>query len=373
MPQSLAAPQIDATPQPQRAIWLLALSVPLLPFIAWAASRGPLGEWAWWIAPAVLYGLVPLLDHFLGEDPRNPLPGQEAKLAQDPWFRAVLLAWLPLHYAALGLASWAVASEPPGWIGWLGMIASLGLVAGGGINVGHELGHKRGPLSAWLARLALAPACYGHFVVEHNRGHHVRVATPEDPASARLGESFWRFLPRTLLGSLRSAWALERERLAREGKPVWHPQNQNLQGWALSLLLAGALVAAFGWIVLPLFLAQALYGAATLESVNYIEHYGLLRQREASGRYERCQPKHSWNSSRRLSNWLLYQLERHADHHAHPLRPYQLLRHFDDSPQLPAGYAALIPLTWCPPLWRRLMDRRVLASYDGDPKRCNRG
>src|SRR5690606_25661616 len=206
MPQSLAAPQIDATPQPQRAIWLLALSVPLLPFIAWAASRGPLGEWAWWIAPAVLYGLVPLLDHFLGEDPRNPLPGQEAKLAQDPWFRAVLLAWLPLHYAALGLASWAVASEPPGWIGWLGMIASLGLVAGGGINVGHELGHKRGPLSAWLARLALAPACHGHFVVEHNRGHHVRVATPEDPASARLGESFWRFLPRTLLGSLRSAW-----------------------------------------------------------------------------------------------------------------------------------------------------------------------
>ena len=373
MSNAVHALHSDVTRSPRRAIWLLALSVPLLPFVAWSASRGALGEWAWWIAPLVLYGLVPLLDHLLGEDPRNPPPGQESQLARDPWYRWVLLAWLPLHYAALFLTGWVMASDPPGWIGWLGMVASLGLVAGGGINVGHELGHKRGAMSAWLARLALAPACYGHFVVEHNRGHHVRVATPEDPASARLGESFWRFLPRTLLGSLRSAWALERERLQREGKPVWHPHNQNLQGWALSLLLAGVLVVSFGWAVLPLFLAQALYGAATLEAVNYIEHYGLLRQRDANGRYERCQPKHSWNSSRRLSNWLLYQLERHADHHAHPLRPYQLLRHFDDSPQLPAGYAALVPLTWLPPLWFRLMDRRVLAFYDGDPSRCNRG
>jgi alkane 1-monooxygenase len=359
--------------RPGRLVWLLALSVPLLPFLALTLDRAGLGDLAWWLPPLLLYGLVPLLDGLLGDDRGNPDDSRSAQLAQDPWYRRVLIAWLPLHYAALALGGWVVAQEPPGWLGGLGMVATLGLVSGGGINVGHELGHKRGAVSAWLARLALAPACYGHFVVEHNRGHHVRVATPEDPASARLGESYWRFLPRSVLGGLRSAWALERERLTRQGLPVWHWHNQNLQGWALSLLLAGALVACFGWVVLPLFLAQALYGAATLESVNYIEHYGLLRQRDPGGRYERCAPQHSWNSSRRLSNWLLYQLERHADHHAHPLRPYQLLRHFEDSPQLPAGYAALVPLTWVPPLWFALMDRRVLAFYGGDPTRCNRG
>ncbi|GIX34671.1 MAG: hypothetical protein KatS3mg126_0450 [Lysobacteraceae bacterium] len=285
----------------------------------------------------------------------------------------MLLAWLPLHYAALLLGIGWAAANPPGWLGWTGIAASLGLVSAGGINVGHELGHKRGILNAWLARLALAPSCYGHFVVEHNRGHHVRVATPEDPASARLGESFWHFLPRSVFGGLRSAWALERERLARLGLPVWHPSNQNLLGWLPSLALGAGLVALFGWAALPLWLAQAACGVASLEAVNYIEHYGLLRARGPDGRLERCGPQHSWNSSRRLSNWLLFHLERHSDHHAHPLRPYPLLRHFEHSPQLPAGYAALIPLVWLPPLWRRLMDRRVLAYYGGDASRANRG
>lgn len=372
-----SAPPITHDAQPwqdhRRHAWLIALSVPLLPLLAVVGHLAGLGDALWWIGPLVLYGLVPLLDHLLGEDRRNPPESAVASMAHDRWYRGVLLAWLPLHYAGLIAACWVLASDPPGWFGWLGMLATLGLVSGGGINVGHELGHKRDPGARWLAQLALAPACYGHFLVEHNRGHHVRVATPEDPASARLGESFWAFLPRTIGGSLRSAWALERERLQRDGRSAWHWQNHNLQGWAMSLLLAAGLVAAFGWVVLPLFLLQAFYGASTLESVNYIEHYGLLRRKLDNGRYERCQAQHSWNSSRRLSNLLLYQLERHADHHAHPLRPYQALRHFDDSPQLPAGYAALIPLTWIPPLWYRLMDRRVLAFYGGDRGRCNRG
>lgn len=358
---------------PNRYRWLLALSIPLLPWLGWLATHTALGDFAWWIGPLVLYVLVPVLDQLMGEDRGNPPPDAVAQLSADRWYRAVLVLWIPLQLAALGLAGWVLAEQPPGLLGWLGLVPTLGLLAGGGINVAHELGHKRDASAQWLARLALAPACYGHFFVEHNRGHHVRVATPEDPASARLGESLWRFLPRTLAGSLRSAWALERDRLARLGRPAWHWRNQNLQAWSLSLLLAAALVAAFGWVVLPLFLLQALYGACTLEAVNYIEHYGLLRRREAGGRYERCGPQHSWNSSRRLSNLLLYQLERHADHHAHPLRPYQVLRHFDHSPQLPAGYAALIPVAWIPPLWFALMDHRVLAFNGGDRSRCNTG
>lgn len=372
---SAVPPLIDDLPwrDSRRHAWLVALVVPLLPLLAVAGHAAGLGDAVWWIGPVVLYVLVPVLDHLLGEDRGNPPEAAVAALAEDRWYRRILLAWLPLHYVSLIAVCAVLATDPPGWLGWLGMAATLGLVTGGGINVGHELGHKRDPWAGWLAQLALAPACYGHFLVEHNRGHHVRVATPEDPASARLGESYWRFLPRTLVGSLRSAWALERERLQRAGLPVWHWQNQNLRGWTMSLLLAAGLVAAFGWMVLPLFLLQAFYGASTLESVNYIEHYGLLRRQLEDGRYERCQPRHSWNSNRRLSNLLLYQLERHADHHAHPLRPYQALRHFDDSPQLPAGYATLVPLTWIPSLWFALMDRRVLAFYGGDRRRCNLG
>jgi len=357
----------------RRGLWATALVVPALPWLGLVGFLQTGSEWFWWIGPVVLYLVVPLLDQYLGEDPANPPEAAEARLAQDPYYRRVLLAWLPLHGAALALGCYVVSTQALGPVGWIGLAATLGLISGGGINVGHELGHKRDAMARWLAKLALAPALYGHFHVEHNRGHHVRVATPEDPASARLGESFWRFLPRTVIGSLRSAWRLEAGRLAALGLPVWHWRNENLQAWSLSLLLFGGLVLLFGVACLPLLLVQALYGASTLESVNYIEHYGLCRQKDASGRYERCQPRHSWNSNRRLTNLMLYQLERHSDHHAHPLRPYQLLRHFDDSPQLPAGYAALVPLTYLPPLWFRLMDRRVLAFYGGDRGRCNLG
>lgn len=358
---------------PARLHWLWALAVPTLPFAGWALNAAFDTRHGWWLPVIVLYGLLPLADLVSGEDRHNPAAAELAELAADGFYRSVLYAWLPLHLAALALGCWAFVQPGLGWFDALGLVASIGLVTGGGINVGHELGHKRDRAARWGARLALAPALYGHFLVEHNRGHHVRVATPEDPASARLGESFWAFLPRTLAGGLRSAWDLERVRLAGEGRRPLGLDNEVLRGWMLSLLLFALLAVVFGagaWLFL---LAQALYGACTLEAVNYIEHYGLRRQRLADGRYERCSPQHSWNSNRRLSNRVLFHLQRHADHHAHPLRPYQTLRHFDDAPQLPAGYAALVPLTWLPPLWFGLMDARVLAFYGGDRARANLG
>ena len=212
---------------------------------------------------------------------------------------------------------------------------------------------------------------YGHFFVEHNRGHHVRVSTPEDPASSRFGESFWEFLPRTVLGSLKSAWHLEKQRLERQGKSVWHWRNDNLQAWGLSVLLWGALIVWLGWAVLPFLIIQSLFGFQLLEVVNYLEHYGLLRQKKENGRYERCSPEHSWNSNRRVTNIFLYQLQRHSDHHAYPTRSYQALRHFDESPQLPGGYASMILLAWIPPLWFRVMDHRVVAHHNGDMSRAN--
>jgi alkane 1-monooxygenase len=171
---------------------------------------------------------------------------------------------------------------------------------------------------------------------------------------------------RSFLGSLQSAWALEQERLNQKGMKVWHPQNHNLQAWGLTLVLFGALVAWLGWMALPFLVLQAVYAASMLEVVNYVEHYGLLRQKDTAGRYVRCEPEHSWNSNHLVGNLLLYQLQRHSDHHAHPSRRYQALRHFAAAPQLPAGYATMITVAYCPPLWFAWMDRRVVAHYGGD-------
>ncbi|RKN56419.1 alkane 1-monooxygenase, partial [Streptomyces klenkii] len=182
----------------------------------------------------------------------------------------------------------------------------------------------------------------------------------------RFGESFWGFLPRTVLGSLRSAWHLEKTRLNRQGRSPWTLRNDVLNAWAMSVVLFAALGLAFGPGILAYLFLQAVFGFCLLEVVNYIEHYGLLRQRTASGRYERCAPRHSWNSDNVTSNVLLYHLQRHSDHHANPTRRYQALRHFEGIPEMPTGYAGMIVLAYFPPLWRRIMDRRVLAHYGDD-------
>jgi alkane 1-monooxygenase len=245
------------------------------------------------------------------------------------------------------------------------------MVGGIAINTAHELGHKRKKHEKWLSKVALAQTGYGHFFIEHNRGHHVRVATPEDPASARLGESFWEFLPRTVVGSLRSALELERVRLERVGQRFFSLHNDIFNAWAMTIVLFAGLVAVFGLEVAPWLVLQAVVGASLLEVVNYIEHYGLLRQKQEDGRYERCRPEHSWNSDNVASNVFLYHLQRHSDHHAYPTRRYQALRHFEDLPELPSGYATMIPLAYMTPLWRRVLDPMVLAHYDGDVTRAN--
>ena len=359
------APWLDR----RRWLWWSALIVPILPFVGLALFNWTQSNWVWWIGPVVLYGLIPVLDHLIGTDRANPPESVLPDLVADKYYGRLLRVFLVLQYAALILGAWVAVSSGLNWIGLLGLILTIGIVSAGGINAAHEMGHQRG--GGLMAKLALAPAAYGHFLVEHNRGHHVRVATPEDPASSRLGESYWRFLPRTVIGSLRSAWALEKTRLTRAGLPTWHYSNELLQGWSMTVVLFGLLALVLGPAVLPFLLVQAAYGSSLLETVNYIEHYGLLRQREENGRYQRCLPEHSWNSNHLVTNLMLYQLQRHSDHHAHPTRPYQALRHFDDSPQLPAGYAALIPVAFITPRWYRLMDRRVLAHYGNDLSRCN--
>jgi alkane 1-monooxygenase len=256
----------------------------------------------------------------------------------------------------------------------VGLAISIGCIGGIGINTAHELGHKREANERWLSKIALAQSFYGHFYIEHNRGHHVRVATPEDPASSRVGENFYQFWPRTVWGSLKSAWRLEKKRYARRGRHPFRIGNDVLNAWLMSAVLFGGLIAWLGVGIVPYLAIQAVVGFSLLEVVNYMEHYGMLRQkvgRPGKERYERVDPSHSWNSNNIATNVLLYHLQRHSDHHANPTRRYQTLRDFEESPVLPTGYAGMIVLASVPAIWRRVMDPRVLAHLDGDISRAN--
>ncbi len=356
----------------KRYLWLLGLVVPLLPFGAarWLDYSG----WTqifWFSGPIWILVMIPLLDLIFGTDRSNAPEWAVDQLAEDRFYRWCTFLFLPVQYLGLLYACWVVSTNDLAWWQQLGYALTVGTVAGVAINTAHELGHKKDRSERLLAKLALAQSGYGHFYVEHNRGHHNRVATPEDPASSRLGESFWAFLPRTVVGSARSAWALESRRVTAQGKSVWSTDNDVLTAWAMTVGLFAGLTIGFGPRILPFLVVQAVFGFSLLEVVNYLEHYGLARQRTEQGRYERCNPQHSWNSNHIASNVILYNLERHSDHHAHPTRRYQALRHFEQSPQLPSGYGLMLGLAYIPPLWRAVMDHRVLAHYDGDVTRAN--
>ena len=364
------ADDVDLSPaawsDPKRYAWLLGLIVPLLPFLAagLVALTG-LGVF-WFYGPFLVFVLFPLLDIAIGMDAENPPDSVIKWLEQDRYYRWCTYVFIPVQYAGLVFACWLWAYGGLSTVDSIGLALTMAMVSGIAINTAHELGHKRADLEKWLSKVALAQSGYGHFFIEHNRGHHVRVATPEDPASARLGESFWAFLPRTVSGSLSSAWGLEKTRLQRVGHSAFSIHNDIVQAWAMTVGLFALLTIVFGWVVLPYLLAQAVLGFSLLEVVNYLEHYGLKRQKKDDGRYERCLPEHSWNSNNVASNVLLYHLQRHSDHHANPTRRYQALRHVDEAPQLPTGYAGMILLAWFPPLWRRVMDRRLVEHYEGD-------
>jgi alkane 1-monooxygenase len=355
----------------KRYAWLLGLLVPTLPFIAYGLVH--LTGWgaAWFFGPVLVFAILPVVDLVVGMDAANPPDGVIKWLEQDRYYRWCTYAFLPIQYAGLGFACWLWSAGRLSTVDSIGLALTMAMVTGIAINTAHELGHKRASLERWLSKVALASSGYGHFFIEHNRGHHVRVATPEDPASSRLGESFWAFLPRTVIGSLRSSWYLEVERLSRTDDGPWTWRSDILNAWAMTVVLFGVLALIFGPVVLPYLLVQAIIGFSLLEVVNYLEHYGLRRQRRDDGRYERCTPRHSWNSNSVASNVLLYHLQRHSDHHANPMRRYQALRHVDEAPQLPTGYAGMIVLACIPPLWRRVMDPRLLAHYAGDVSQAN--
>ena len=358
----------------KRYLWLIGLVVPLLVFAAMGlAALTGVGAF-YWLGPVVLFVIVPTLDLVIGRDGANPPDDLIEALENDRYYRYITFAFLPIQYAGFVLAMYIIARGDLSVLDKIGLSITVGTVGGVGINTAHELGHKRESHERWLSKIALAQSFYGHFYLEHNRGHHVRVATPQDPASSRMGESFYAFWPRTVSGSLRSAWRLEKRRFDRKGQHPFRIGNDVLNAWAMSVVLWGGLVLWLGPGLIPYLLVQAVFGFTLLEVVNYMEHYGMLRQKVGEGdrqRYERVDPSHSWNSNNVATNVLLYHLQRHSDHHANPTRRYQALREYAESPVLPTGYAGMIVLALMPPVYRRVMDKRVLAHFDGDLRLAN--
>ncbi|MGB3181106.1 MAG: alkane 1-monooxygenase [Cyclobacteriaceae bacterium] len=321
-----------------------------------------------WSTIIFVFVIIPMLDQLVGKDPYN-LPRDEMKsVSRQRYYRFILFTWVYVQYALIIWGAWVVASGTlSGSLAYAGFVISIGLATGGvGITVAHELGHKHNPLEKLYAKLLLMSVCYMHFYIEHNRGHHVHVATPEDAATARYGETVYGFWFRSVTGCYQHAWKLENRRLQKSGRSPWHLQNEMIWFSILPILFCLLLTAAISfaagrltWEVVPYFFLQSLVAFTLLEAVNYIEHYGLVRNQSEEGRYERVQNIHSWNANHLISNFFLFQLQRHSDHHVHATRPYQVLQHYDESPQLPTGYAGMIVLAFFPPLWFSLMNKRL--------------
>jgi alkane 1-monooxygenase len=336
------------------------ISLSLVPLAIVGAVHG---GWTTVLLPVVSWWLLVLLDtvggsNSLNRDPTTPDPALF-------WYRLITLIWFPVQFATLcGLLIYAPRADHLGTAELLLLFFGMGVIGGTiGINYSHELMHQKSNLERWMADLLLASVLYSHFRSEHLRVHHLYVGTPRDPVTARYNEGFHRFFARVLRQSLVSSWTAEKAMLARRGLPVWHRSNPF---WRYSALQLGMLTLSWllaGWVGVGLFLVQAVVAIWQLELVNYIEHYGLTRRHLGDGKYEHVLPRHSWNASPLVSNWLLINLQRHSDHHYKPDRRFPLLQTYgpDDAPQLPHGYPMMTIAAMVPPVWRRVMNPRVRA------------
>ncbi|MEC7119924.1 MAG: alkane 1-monooxygenase [Pseudomonadota bacterium] len=357
----------------KRYLWLLSPAVPAIGVAAAAGYALAPKKLRFLTAfgPLMLHGIIPAIDKLVGPDGDNHPEDVIKQLEADPYYMRIVASYIPLQYLATFIAGYAASRKGTPLIDQIMLGASLGAVNGIALNTAHELSHKSEKIYHYMSHLALLPTGYVHFRVEHPYGHHKRVATPEDPASSRMGESFWEFWPRTVLGSFKSAIEIETRRLERKGKKFLSLENELLQGWMMAAVFHAAMITIFGRRVIPFLITQAVYGFTLFEVINYLEHYGLKREQLPNGKYVRTMPEHSWNNNSMVTNLFLYQLQRHSDHHAYPTRAFQALRHFEDVPQLPAGYASLLLPAIVPQWWYKLMDQRVFDHYQGDLSKAN--
>ena len=356
----------------KRFAWLLSVVGPAVALVGTVAvSVFEVSSWILFFPFVFYYFFVPFLDFLIGEDISNPPESSIEALEADAYYRWITYATIPILWIAVIFNCIFLCTYSLTTLEWLATVMATGSVLGFGLNVSHELGHKLQTVPRKIALFNTALGAYGHFSIEHNRGHHRHVSTPEDPASSKMGENIYQFACREMPGAALRAWRLEADRLQRQNKSVWHFENEILQALCLTSLIYGTLIGLYGLDMVVVLIPVAIWGAFQLTSANYVEHYGIQRLKTANGNYENCQPHHSWNSNHLVSNLVLFQLQRHSDHHAHPSRSYQSLRDFPELPRLPSGYFGMFFLAYLPPLWYRVMDPLLIQTLSGDVSRIN--
>jgi alkane 1-monooxygenase len=333
---------------------------PLVIFaLAWLAFTQ--SGWFTWSPMLYAWVLLPLAELFISADSKNMSAAEEAMAKNDRVYDYMLYLIVLLQYGML--LKFLLVMQQTTHLQWweiAGRVWSMGLLCGTfGINVAHELGHRVNIYEQLMAKALLMTSLYMHFFIEHNKGHHKNVATPQDPSSARLNEPVYLFYIRTVIFSYLSAWKIANAEMKKKGLPILHIQNEMLQAHLLQLVFVALIYFVFGGMVLLYFLCAAAIGIALLETVNYIEHYGLQRKAGADGKYERAMPWHSWNSDHILGRLMLFELSRHSDHHYLASKKYQVLQHHDEAPQLPTGYPGSMILALIPPAWFFVMNRKI--------------
>lgn len=334
----------------------------IIPFIFFAGAIRSFNTTGWqiWLPVIAAWVIIPLLELFIKPDPVNLSAAEEELAKKNKAYDVLLYLVVFFQYIALYVFLRSMKEDTLTWYDTAGRIWVMGLLCGTfGINVGHELGHRVNKFEQRLAKALLLTSLYMHFFTEHNKGHHKRVATPQDPSSARYGEPVYSFYFRTIIFSYISAWHISNEENRKKGNPVFSLYNEMVQFTLLQLAFLSLIFFLSGWLVTLYFLAAAIIGILLLETVNYIEHYGLQRQSTGDGKYERAMPSHSWNSDHVIGRIVLFELSRHSDHHYLASRKYQVLRHHTDAPQMPTGYPGMMILSLVPPAWFYIMNRRI--------------
>lgn len=337
----------------------LKYTTPLLVFgLAWIAFHET--GWKAFLPIFWSYMFIPFVELIIPPSAYNLSAAEEEMEKNDRTYDYILYAILPLQYIFLFVFLFSLQQPNLDWVTIAGRVLSMGLLCGAfGINVAHELGHRKNVYEQWMAKFLLLTSQYMHFFTEHNKGHHKRVATREDPSSARLHESLFEFYPRTIIFSYISAWHIASEEMKKKNLPIFHWKNEMVQNLLIQLGFLVLIYWLFGTFIFLAYLAAAALGIGLLETVNYIEHYGLQRTKKEGGQYERAMPHHSWNSNHALGRIMLFELSRHSDHHYLASRKYQILRHHDDAPQMPTGYPGMMILAHIPPLFFYIMKKQM--------------
>ena len=335
--------------------YLFAYTVPLSAFISFE-SMG-LGTYT-----SVIYAFIalPFLDLIIGNHTENLSKDEKDNIASKWVFDAMLYLNLPIVFSLLYLVFTKIETQEYAVYELIGLGLSAGiLLATNAINVAHELGHRTPYFERFMSKCLYMPCLYMHFYIEHNFGHHMNVATPKDGATAKYNQTVFSFWVTSVTRQYADAWIRQIKLLKTEKRPFLSVKNDML--W-YHLIQPTYIFGVFYFFSINAMLFAIAIGVVSflfLESINYIEHYGLRRFKTSSGRYERVQPHHSWNSNFNIGRIVLYELTRHSDHHFKSSKKYQLLNSYDQSPTLPFGYPASILLSLVPPLWFKIMNPLV--------------